>query len=190
MELMLKNTILVVNTGDLSSRNFLTTIPSHAYNPQEMVIIDYYRNDPSDIQALDDLRSIGINFSSFPSAVLRTAPSPETGKCELAIVSGFTTYEEMENSRWTAFCQFLVQDVHPESDKVRIFQDSMAMDDRIPAAAMPGILACRTIVQLNGMYRKLVKEGILNLESQKVTEDIGEGVIIKLSKPELVVVNA
>ena len=181
--------ILVLNLADKSSRDFVESLSGEEYASFHD-IIDWY--NPAHLPRVEEylLDKHYPSLSKFPSCwVFLPREHTFAEEDQVALISGFTTYQEIINEGDWAKVEAIIEAVQmSESYKVQYIKSQILLNSAIPAQLLNYFMTCTTVSELKAMHYRLLESGMFVkdealisnvLEETKV--DLGE--VITLNSP-------
>lgn len=185
-----KKNILVVNTLDSRSRDFLSSLSPEDWQDYEE-IIDWYK--PSALARVEHylLNLHYPSLSDFPSVwVVLPREYTFADEDQVARISGFTTHKEVIDEGNWAMVDAIIESVQmSEEYKFNYVREQFLMNAAISLEAKKVILTCKTMQEMKIMHVLMVEEGVLAKDSvmiETIKEHTGEdlGGVITFNEPK------
>lgn len=185
-----KKNILVVNTLDSRSREFLASL-----SPEDWLdyseVVDWY--SPAHLPRVEHylLNLHYPSLSDFPS-VWVSLPREYTfaDEDQVARISGFTTHKEViDEGNWAMVDAIVEATMMSEEYKFNYVREQFLMNAAISLEAKKVILTCKTMQEMKIMHVLMVEEGVLAKDSvmiETIKEHTGEdlGGVITFNEPK------
>jgi hypothetical protein len=164
--------LLIYNGQDEEARAFLSSLPKESWS--QITLVDYYENSKHSIAVLDDLRQQGVHFSgSWMFVTLFGNPTRPVGEeVHIGTINKPSSWDEYQQNKMLKLCEMLVEYTAPPSYRVQKMKDAICQNANVPLSVMAAVLSCETLLQIEGVWAKIVKEGVLTPAEQ--------GAIIKI----------
>lgn len=174
-------TILVVNTGDQKSRDFLASLSPEEWGKVTQVL-DYYKNQEELQRYIDDV-GYPRTFSDFPAAwVVIPKSHTYTDKDQIAVLQGFTSFRQIvDESQWQMIECIIEEFQQTLAYKRQYIKTQILMSEAIPATTKAQLMACETTEHIHILFQCLLQEGVIK-EDVALVETVRKHVDVDLGQ--------